>query len=147
MTRTWSAALVALLCAGLLGTACTLPSAPCDLVIAAIDDPDVREIPADAQILATAEDIDPAGWRASDPGVGGGAVDLRLRPAAAERLAAHTTANAGAILAIAVDDVVVSTPVVTSPIMDGALTITGGVDDDIVAAFAPCLPIEIRPPG
>ena len=147
MSQARSVALASLVVAGLLTGGCTLPSGPCDLVIAAVDDPDVRQIPPDAKVLVTAGDIDPAGWRASDPGVGGGAVELRLRPEAAGRLAAHTTANVGGFLAVAIDDVVVATPVINAPIEDGAMTISGGGEDDIVTAFAPCLPIEIRPPG
>ena len=146
MTPRIGLAVGAIVVAGLLGAGCSLPTAPCDLVIAAVDSPEVQQIPADAEILATAADVDPTGWRASDPGIGGGAVELRLRPAAAERLAAHTAANLGGFLAIAVNDVVVSTPAIASPIEDGAMTISGGGDDDVVAAFGPCLPIELQPP-
>ena len=147
MTRSTGVALAAVVMAGLLGTGCTLPTASCDLVIAAVADPEARPLGAEAVILATAADVDPAGWRASDPGIGGGAVELRLLPAAAERLATHTAANLGGFLAIAINDIVVATPVINAPIADGAMTITGGGDDDIVSAFKPCLPVEIRPPG
>ena len=147
MSRAVALGFAVVVLAGLSGAGCTLPSAPCDIVIAGVADPDVRQLPPDADVLATTADVDPAGWRASDPGVGGGAVELRLRPAAAGRLAAHTAANVGGFLAVAINDVVVSTPVITSPIQDGAMTITGGGDDDIVSAFGPCLPLEIQPPA
>lgn len=146
MNRPRSVALAALLAAGLLGAGCTLPAAPCDLVIAGVADAPVGRLPPDAEILATAVDIDPTSWRASDPGVGGGAVELRLGQEAADRLAAYTAANVGGFLALALDGAVVSTPLINGPIEDGGITITGGADTDIVEALRPCLPIEIRPP-
>lgn len=146
MSRRRAVALGGLLAAALLGAGCTLPAPPCDLVIAGVADPEVRQLPPDAEILATAADIDPAGWRASDPGVGGGAVELRLGAEAAERLALYTAANIGGFLALAVDGTVVSAPTIMSTVEDGAMTITGAADQDIVEALRPCLPIEIRPP-
>ena len=133
---------------GLLAAGCSVPVAPCDITIAAIDDPDLQAIPADAEILATAADVDPAGWAVTDDANGVPTVDLRLKPEAAARFAEHTAANVGGYLAIAVNDVIVSTPVINSAIEGGAVTIAGGaLDRDIVEAFGPCLPIEIRPPS
>ena len=131
---------------GLLPLGCSLPGAPCDIAIAATDDPDIEQLPADALILATAADVDPAGWAVTEDGNGAPAVDLRLKPEAAARFAEHTAANIGGFLAIAVNGVVVSAPMINGPIEGGAVTISGGLDDDIVEAFGPCLPIEIRPP-
>jgi preprotein translocase subunit SecD len=147
MTRGTRLALAAVIAAGLLGAGCSLPKAPCDLVIAAVDEPDVQSIPADAEILVTAADVDPAGWAVSEDGNGAPAVDLRFTPEPAKRIADHTAANVGGYLAIAVDGVVVSVPVINGPIEGGAMTISGGVDTDIVEAFGPCLPLEIRPPA
>jgi len=135
------------LVATLLPLGCSLPVAPCDIAIAATDDPDIQQLPADALILATAADVDPAGWAVTEDGNGAPAVDLRLKPEAAARFAEHTAANVGGYLAIAVNDVVVSAPMINGPIEGGAMTITGSLDTDVVEAFGPCLPIEIRPPS
>jgi preprotein translocase subunit SecD len=140
------AVLAGSLAAGLLAFGCSIPVAPCDITIAATDDPDVQRVPADALILATAADVDPAGWAVTDDGNGSPAVDLRLKPEAAERFAEHTAANVGGFLAIAVDGVVVSVPSIDQPIEGGAVTISGGGDTDIVEALGPCFPVEIRPP-
>ena len=147
MTRRIGLAVGAIVVAGLLGAGCTLPKGPCNLVIAAVDEPDVQQIPADAEILVTAADVDPTGWAVSEDGNGSPAVDLRFKPEAAQRSAKHTAANVGGYLAIAIDGTVVSVPVINGPIEDGAVSINGSIDTDIVEAFAPCLPIEIRPPG
>ena len=147
MSARESVALAGLLVVGLLGAACTLPAPACDLVVAAVEDPEVRQLPADAEVLATTADVDPTGWRASDPGVGGGAVELRLRAEAADRLAAHTETDVGGFLAFAIDGEVVSAPTIMGPIEDGLITVTGAEDVDIVEAFRPCLPVEIRPPA
>ena len=147
MTRRVGIAVAVIFAAGLIGAGCSLPKAPCNLVIAAVDDPSVQEIPPGAEVLATAADVDPAGWAVSDDGNGQRAVDLRLKPEAAQRFAEHTAANVGGFLAFAVDGVVVSAPTINGPIEDGAVSISGGaLDTDIVEAFGPCLPIEIQPP-
>jgi preprotein translocase subunit SecD len=146
MTRRSTLLAGSLAVAGLLGAGCSVPAPPCDLTIAAVDGPDVVRIPADAEILATAADVDPAGWAVVEDGQGQPAVDLRLQPEAAERFAEHTAANIGGFLAVAVNDVVVSTPMIQAPIEGGAVTISGNFGTDVVEAFRPCLPIEILPP-
>jgi hypothetical protein len=147
MTRRPGLALGLALVVASLGAGCSVPVPPCDIVIASSDAPDVDRIAPDAVILATAADVDPTGWSVVGDDDGLQAVNLRLKPEAAERFAEHTAANVGGFLAIAVNDVVVSTPSVMGPIEGGEVTISGGGDDDVVEAFRPCLPIEIRPPA
>jgi preprotein translocase subunit SecD len=128
-------------------SACSLPSvAPCDLVIAGIGDPDVATLPADAEILAAADDVDPAGWARSEDEGGGTAIDLRLRAEAAERLESYTADHVGGYLAIVLNGTVVSTPMIMAAIPDGALTLVGGTaDGDRFEALDACLPVELLP--
>lgn len=143
------ALLVGLLVAGLATAGCSLPAPGCDFVIAAADAADVVELPPDAEILVRSADVGPLGWAVVTDDSGNPAVDLRLGPDATERLAAHTRAHQRAFLAIAVNGVVVATPMIMRAIEDGQLRLTGvGADGgDLVEQLGPCLPVEVRPPA
>jgi preprotein translocase subunit SecD len=141
--RQVAAALAAVLAIGSAIGGCSLPGPGCQVSIAAVDAPDVDAIPADAEVLVTSADIDPAGWRIEQVPGGEPTVTLRLRPEAAERVAEHTAASVGSFLAVEVDDRVVVTPMISSAIEGGEIQLTGGLDTDIVEAFGGCLPVEI----
>ena len=123
--------------------ACSLPGPGCDVSITAVDAPDRPAIPADAELLVTSADVDPASWRILQEAGGTPTVVLRLRPEAAQRFADHTRANVGSFLAVEVDGTLVETPMIMSAIEDGEIQFSSDVDTDIVEAFRGCLPVEI----
>ena len=134
-------------------TGCTMPSPGCDLTIAVLDDnvppldPADITVPADAEILVRPGDVDPDGWALTEDANGGPQVELLLRPEAAERFAQHTRDHIGGSIALVVNGVVVSAPVVNSPIEDGRLQISfAGEDPQIADGLRSCLPVELRPP-
>ncbi len=131
-----------------VGAGCTLPGGGCDLTIAAVDDPGIEALPADAEVLVRPADVDPNGWvLTEDPDVGLVA-ELRLRPDAAERFAQHTRDHLGGFIALDVDGVVVAVPSIESPIEDGQLQVSfANADDGAREAIQSCLPVELAPPG
>lgn len=152
MTARWrsAAGIGALLIIGLI-TGCSLPPSGCNLSIGAIEDPsDVKvgdTVPADARVLVSPEDIDPLGGAVmSDES--GPSIVIRLRPDGASRIAAHTRTHVGDALVVSIAGNVISVPLVSAPIEDGAIQLSGPSNDaGWLARFAGCVPAVIIPPA
>jgi SecD-like export protein len=120
------------------------PLQPCNLTMIAVppgvlitaDDP----LPANSQILATPGDFDLEGTRIEPDQSGSLSLILRLRGDAVGRLAAHTTAHTGDLIAIVLNGDVVSVPMIAATIADGEIAISGpSSDGDALASrFSGC---------
>ena len=67
-------------------------------------------------------------------------IDIRLAPEATSALAAYTASHVGQPLPIALDGVVLTSPIIQSPISDGHLILTGPQEEDVpVVALAAIL--------
>ena len=132
--------------AAAIASACAIPATGCALTIA--DAPGAvvgAPLPADAEIIVEPDDVDPTGGSvpANEQGP---TVLIKFRPAGAEALAAHTAANVGNQIAVAVNGQVVAVPAITSTIEDGEMLITGGMlDEGFVERFHGCVPTELLP--
>jgi SecD-like export protein len=99
--------------------ALTLIALPAGVLISE-DDP----IPAGSQILAAPGDFDSEATTIEDDATTGlPSVTLRLRDEAAARLAAHSTAHIGDLIAISINGDVVAVPMIMAAIEDGEVSI------------------------
>ena len=76
---------------------------------------------------------------------GGYEIAFSLTPEATSILAEHTRANIGSILAIVLDKVILSEPVITDPITDGLGVISGGFSEQSANSLAAVLESEKLP--
>jgi preprotein translocase subunit SecD len=106
-------------------------------------------LPSGLEPLLREGDIDPAGVALLPDTEGGPGVTLRLTPAGTAALAAWSADHVGDLLAIAVDNRVVSVPVLQAPIADGAMTIStpageGWPTTDDLAVLRGAFPAGVR---
>ena len=101
-------------------------------------------LPSGLEPLLRAGDIDPSGVALVSAADGGPGITLRFTPAGADALAAWSADHVGDYLAIAVDNRVVSVPVLQSPITSGEMVIVTAGEDwpaaDDLAVFRGALP-------
>ncbi len=76
---------------------------------------------------------------------GGYEIAFTLKPEAASILEEHTRANIGSILAIVLDKVIISEPVINAPISDGSVVITGDFSQQSANNLAAVLESEKLP--
>jgi hypothetical protein len=134
---------------GLIATillGCSFPASDCTITFASGERLAVQvgqPLPADAEVVVAAGDIDPAGT-AIAPDDLGPVLNLALRPPAAERLEAYTTQHLGEVLLITVDGMVAAAPVINEPILGGIVSVSGPGNHPAWAdQFAHCVPVEI----
>jgi hypothetical protein len=134
---------LALLLAGLLGTACGAVPLPCDIAIAALPPGSAVEVgdplPENVVLLARPADFDRGATSIRADTTGETAVELTLRGAAIAGLGGHTAGHIGESMAIAINGTVVAVPVIQGQIPDGKLQITGALGgEDLGQRFAGC---------
>jgi hypothetical protein len=133
--------------ATVLLTGCTIPPGDCRISIAGTDEPLARDdaMPAaDVEVVVAPEDFDLAGTTVVEDAMGEPALVLVLHPAGAQRFEAYTRDHVGEFLLIALDDVVVSAPLINEAIPGGIVQISAGGDDpDWIRRFDGCLPVEV----
>jgi hypothetical protein len=121
-------------CAGLLATGgfagCGAASG-CDLVIAGLPDGVMLEpgstLPPGSEHLATTADLDVVPEPPDSETAGAAtAFAFRLRPEAASRMAAYSAAHVGQSIAITVDGIVATAPVINSPLSDEVVVALAG---------------------
>ena len=139
MTRRMAIALVAV--AGvwsLIGCSSLTVPLPCDLMIVAVAaDSTLKEgdpVPPEPQVIAGPAEFDAIGNSIKTDPNGGVSLELRLRGAAIERLAAHTAAHLGEPMAIVINGEVVAVPFIQSSIPAGEISVAPATSDG--AAFA-----------
>jgi preprotein translocase subunit SecD len=100
-----------------------------------------QPLPAGSQIIAGPDDFDAAATTITPDGAGSATVTIRLRRPAIERVAGHTAAHVGDLIAIVLNGRVIAVPMVMEPIVDGEVRIAeGSLGADLVAdRFAACV--------
>lgn len=144
--RPGRAAVIGGLLAPMVLAGCTIAPTDCSMTIIGIDEPVARgdAMPADGDVVATRGDFDLTETAVAQDANGEPAIALVLRPPAAERFQAYTSDHIGGFLAIGLDDVVVSAPMINDAFPGGDILITGpGADPDWIQRFEQCLPVEL----
>ena len=118
--------LVLAIAVGVVG-GCGVVPLPCAISVAALGpDPSViagEPLPDGVSVIAGPGDLDPDATTVTVDGAEGSAISLRLVGDAVVRLAAHTAGHPGEYLAIAINDTVVSVPMIMASIPDGVIQI------------------------
>jgi hypothetical protein len=113
---------------------CGVVPLPCSISVAALGpDPSVspgEPMPDDLVVIAGPGDLDPDATTVTVDGAERSTISVRLVGDAVARLAAHSEGHAGEYLAIAIDDTVVSVPMIMASIPNGELQVTL-VDADV----------------
>ncbi len=145
MRRLLGAIIVAATVAGLIGCSSVTLPLPCDLTIVALPADSTLQpgdpLPAGALVLVGPDDFDRTTIAIVDDDSGNPAVSFELRGDAIARVAAHTAGHVGEPMAIAINGDVVAVPFIQSPLLDGKIQISSGIQDgdDLAAKFAGCV--------